>query len=172
MELVEELAAHTARVVVVDDGSTDAHTPIFRRLSEISGVTVQRHAVNLGKGAALKTGFNQLLTYLPEIKGAVTADADGQHLPSDILRIAAELSHTPESLILGVRLRHERDAPLRSRLGNRITRILVRLLMGKNLADTQTGLRGVPRSLMKRLLAIPSAGYDFELDMLVASKHL
>jgi len=169
--LVEELAP-SGRVVVVDDGSTDAHAAIFLRLSKLPGVVLLRHAVNLGKGAALKTGFNHILTHHPEITGTVTADADGQHLPSDILRIAAQLSHTPESLVLGTRLRHEQYAPLRSRLGNRITRVLVRLLMGKNLADTQTGLRGVPGSLMKRLLAIPSAGYDFELDMLVASKHL
>jgi len=63
------------------------------------------------------------------------------------------------------------ETPWRSRIGNAVTRNLVRLLIGHALSDTQTGLRGIPRALLPHLLAIPSSGYEFELDMLIAAKH-
>jgi len=79
-------------VLVIDDGSGPAFGPIFAGLSQQTGVQVLRHAVNLGKGAALKTGLNHLLTHHPEIAGVVTADADGQHHPEDIAGVAAALA--------------------------------------------------------------------------------
>jgi putative flippase GtrA len=50
--------------------------------------------------------------------------------------------------------------------------VVFRLLVGQNLSDTQSGLRGIPNSLLPHLVAIPSTGYEFELDMLTAAKHL
>src|SRR5438046_2917295 len=67
------------RAIVVDDGSGPEFAPIFERLSAMEGVTVLRHAVNLGKGAALKTALNHAACDYPEALGVVTADADGQH---------------------------------------------------------------------------------------------
>jgi putative flippase GtrA len=126
--------------------------------------------VNLGKGAALKTGMNFALVKFPDCPGVVTADADGQHHPEDIVKVAARLAEHPEALIMGVRSFGDR-APLRSRLGNDVTRVLMRVVLGQNLADTQTGLRGIPAALVPHLLRLTSAGYEFELDMLIACKH-
>lgn len=158
-----------ANIVVVDDGSGPEYRDIFQR-SLLPGVQLVEHAVNLGKGAALKTGLNFALVKFPACPGVVTADADGQHHPEDILQVAARLAEHPEALVMGVRSFGER-VPLRSRLGNDVTRILLRLVLGQNLADTQTGLRGVPASLIPHLLRLTSAGYEFELDMLIACKH-
>jgi glycosyltransferase involved in cell wall biosynthesis len=169
-ELVRALLeAGVRHIVVVDDGSGPAYRDIFRRVS-LPGVQLVEHAVNLGKGAALKTGLNFALVKFPECPGVVTADADGQHHPEDIVRVAARLAEHPDSLVMGVRSFGER-VPLRSRLGNDVTRVLLRLVLGQNLADTQTGLRGIPASLIPHLLRLPSAGYEFELDMLIACKH-
>ena len=115
--------------------------------------------------------MNHVLTHDSEAIGVVTADADGQHLASDIISVAEALSREPDHLVLGVRTFHE-DVPLRSRIGNLLTRNLVRALIGRKMSDTQTGLRGVPRSLARDLLRLPAAGYEFELDMLVLGKHL
>jgi glycosyltransferase involved in cell wall biosynthesis/SAM-dependent methyltransferase len=156
-------------IVVVDDGSGPEFREIFRAVS-LPGVHLVEHAVNLGKGAALKTGLNFALVKFPRCRGVVTADADGQHHPEDIVRVAARLHENPESLVMGVRSFGER-VPLRSRLGNGVTRVLMRVVMGQNLADTQTGLRGIPASLIPHLLRLASAGYEFELDMLIACKH-
>jgi putative flippase GtrA len=156
-------------IVVVDDGSGPEYRDLFRRVS-LPGVQLVEHAVNLGKGAALKTGLNFALVKFPACPGVVTADADGQHHPEDIVRVAARLAEHPDSLVMGVRSFGER-VPLRSRLGNDVTRVLMRVVLGQNLADTQTGLRGIPAALVPHLLRLASAGYEFELDMLIACKH-
>jgi glycosyltransferase involved in cell wall biosynthesis len=171
VELVRRLSgAPISAVVVVNDGSDGKCRALFDAIRCLPRVHVLDHAVNLGKGAALKTGINYALCNFPDDCGVVTADADGQHDPEDVLRVAALLGEHPDSLILGVR-QFETGVPLRSRLGNRITQIVQRAIVGQNLADTQTGLRGIPRRLAAQLLRMPSNGYEFELDMLIACKH-
>jgi len=147
-------------IVVVDDGSGPEFAEVFRGIEASGRVHVVHHAVNLGKGAALKTGLNYALVHFPNAAGVVTADADGQHHPEDILRIAARLDKQPGALVMGVR-GFAGDVPLRSRIGNGLTRVLMRLLIGQRLTDTQTGLRGVPASLIPHLLKLPSSGYEF-----------
>ncbi|WP_321475141.1 glycosyltransferase [uncultured Paludibaculum sp.] len=156
------------RIVVVDDGSRNLNS--LHVLNHLDRVYLYRHAVNLGKGAALKTGLNHILLNWPDAVGVVTADADGQHSPEDIAAVAAELAAKPGHLVLGSRQFH-REVPWRSRVGNRLSAALVQTLVGARLTDTQTGLRGVPLSLIPQLLKLPSNGYEFELDMLLAAKH-
>jgi glycosyltransferase involved in cell wall biosynthesis len=166
--LVRELLARgVERVVVVDDGSSPACAPLFDELRALPGVAVLRHARNMGKGRALKTAFNHLLVELPDCPGAVTADADGQHLAEDIVRVLHEARRRPQSLILGARGFREADVPLRSRLGNRATLGVFRFFTGLGLKDTQTGLRAIPAAFLPRLLGVASEGYDFELEMLI-----
>jgi len=170
-ELIEALAqTDIERVIVVNDGSGPAFEHAFRRLADLPRVYVLRHAVNLGKGAALKTALNFVLAAFPELVGVVTADADGQHLVDDIVAIAKTLLRNPDALILGVR-QFDQAVPMRSRFGNTLTRHFLRFLVGQRLADTQTGLRGIPKQLIPQLLKLPSSGYEFELDMLIACKH-
>ena len=59
---------------------------------------------------------------------------------------------------MGVRQFTSKNVPLRSRVGNKLTAGAVRLLIGQNLADTQTGLRGIPAAFPQALLRIPSTG--------------
>lgn len=157
-------------IIVVDDGSSSESADYFRAVAAHHQVHLVRHAVNLGKGAALKTGMNYALVHFPGCRGVVTADADGQHHADDIVRIAKSLEANPGALIMGVRSFSDR-VPLRSRLGNGLTRVFMRLVLGQKLADTQTGLRGIPSEFIPHLLRVPSTGYEFELDMLIACKH-
>jgi glycosyltransferase involved in cell wall biosynthesis len=169
--LIEHLLRQTeAPIIVVDDGSSSESALHFEKAAHSERVHVVRHAINLGKGAALKTGMNYALVRFPRIVGVVTADADGQHCPEDIIRVAARLVKNPGALVMGVR-QFTGDVPLRSRIGNVLTRVLAKLLIGHRLIDTQTGLRGVPAALIPHLLRLQSAGYEFELDMLIACKH-
>lgn len=163
-------ALRAAPIVVVDDGSGPSYAAIFAEAALVERVHVARHAVNLGKGAALRTGFNEALVRYPDLVGVVTADADGQHHPEDVSQIAAALEASPGSLVLGVR-EFAGDVPLRSRIGNRFTGIAYRLLVGESLADTQTGLRGVPTKLLPDLLKSSAPGYEFELDALILARH-
>jgi putative flippase GtrA len=156
-------------IIVVNDGSGEEYEPLFMAIAEIKKVTLLNHAINLGKGAALKTGLNYAYCNFRNFVGFVTADADGQHLQSDILKVAQKLIEHPRSLVLGVRSFDE-EIPFRSRFGNLLTKRLFRLLVGLNLADTQTGLRGIPMEFIPDLLKMDSKGYEFELDMLLACK--
>ena len=159
-----------AAVVVIDDGSGPDYAWIFEQVRD-AGVKVIRHAVNLGKGAALKTGMNDLLVEYPGLAGIVTVDADGQHDPADVARVAHCFAENPEALVLGAR-EFSGHVPLRSRLGNSITQTVMRVVAGQRLGDTQTGLRAIPRMLVERMLKVPAPGYEFELEMLIAAKHL
>ena len=156
--------------VVIDDGSGQEFRPVFESTTLVPGVTLLRHAVNLGKGAALKTAFNVIACSYPQSVGVVTADADGQHSTGDIAAVAAALTATPEALVLGAR-QFDADVPLRSKFGNTLTRTVVRVLLGKQITDTQTGLRGVPLGFIPDLLQSKSSRYDFELDMLVICRE-
>lgn len=156
------------KIIVVNDGSTGPAKKIVEKLAAyMPQVDLLHHAVNLGKGQALKTGFNHfLLQYGRECAGVVTGDADGQHAPEDILRIAASLEENPQALCLGSRTIRS-DAPLRSQFGNRVTILVFKLVTGVGLVDTQTGLRGIPSDFLRNLLRSRETGYDFELDMLI-----
>jgi len=174
-ELVEVVRCLTEpgfiAIVVIDDGSGPEYAEIFEQIRQFERVRVIRHAVNLGKGAALKTGMNYALVEYPRLAGIVTADADGQHEPADVWRVARRFAESPEALVLGART-FSGYVPLRSRVGNWITRGVMRLVVGHRLSDTQTGLRAIPCGLMERMLSVPASGYEFELEMLIAAKHL
>ena len=170
VEFVTRLAdSDFAHIIVVNDGSPSSCDPTFEAIERVEKVTLLRHAVNLGKGAALKTGFNHACCYFGDHIGVVTIDADGQHLLEDALKVADVLKSHPENLVMGVRT-FGKNVPLRSKIGNILTSFLFRLLIGQKLTDTQSGLRGLPRSFLPRLLKIGSNGFEFDLDTLVAWK--
>lgn len=89
-------------VVVVDDGGGEGYRALFEAVQAM-GCTLARHAVNLGKGRALKTGMNEALMRYPNLIGVVTADADGQHTVKDILRVREALLAHPSALTIGAR---------------------------------------------------------------------
>jgi len=171
--LARELLALEAgiRLLVVDDGSGVSFAELFGEVAALPGVTLLRHAVNQGKGQALKTAFNHVLLHMPDVAGVVTADADGQHLPADILGVANVLAGGRHGLVLGVRS-FGRETPFRSRFGNVLTSGLSRFLFGRKFQDTQTGLRGIAAELLPECLRLRATGYDFEMEMLSEAVRL
>lgn len=154
-------------VLVVDDGSRRT-TACFEQVRQIQGVTVVIHPENRGKGAALKTAFAEILRRFPDATGTITADADGQHRADDVLKVADSLTRNPDRISLGVRT-FDSDTPWRSRLGNLWTCGEFFLLTGVAVRDTQTGLRGIPTSLLPKLLTLPGDRYEYEIRMLTAA---
>ncbi len=162
-------------VVVVDDGSGEQYREIFRRVSEILpslGGTLLTHDVNRGKGRALKTAFSLVLDQYPCAAGAVTADSDGQHTVGCIRSVMRQLEETPGSLILGVRSFDQEDVPWKSAFGNKLTRKILSYVSGVSVSDTQTGLRGIPLSFMRKLLEVPGERFEFETQMLLAAADI
>ncbi len=145
-------------VIVVDDGSVERRED-FQHLP--SRVVLLRHAVNRGKGAAMKTALQYLLDHHPERAGAVFADGDGQHRLEDIQAVAAR-AESEDAVVFGVRDFGAKGVPFRSWWGNRWTALEVRLLFGFRIADTQTGLRAVPRRLFGSLVALAGDRFEYE----------
>jgi len=165
--LVAPLKDHFRSLVIVNDGSRRAAS-VFSSLPEAEGLHLLDHPVNRGKGAALKTAFDAVMRLFPDAVGAITADADGQHLPKDILNVSRALLASPDRLVLGVRT-FGPGTPFRSRLGNLWTIGEFQLLTGRRVRDTQSGLRGIPLRLLPMLAALPGERYDYEIGMLVTA---
>lgn len=169
-------------IVVIDDGSGEEYAEIFRRVCEKTSVTLLSHPRNRGKGAALKTGFRFFLENRPDKAGAVTVDGDGQHLPADVRacarRMMREESESPaagdgpegHAVVLGSRDFSDPSVPRRSRMGNRITRVVFSLLCGIRLSDTQTGLRAIPRACLSCLAGVRGSRFEYETNMLIDLK--
>lgn len=165
IQLVKDLLAQgDYAIVVVDDGSGPEYKPIFAAVAEL-GCTVLTHESNKGKGAALKTGFRYIQT-TEENTGVVTADSDGQHLPEDIHKVAAALRNERKTIVLGTR-RFVGKVPVRSRLGNGITRAVFSLVSGTKVYDTQTGLRGFSVEMLPWLCGIAGDRYEYEMNVLM-----
>ena len=150
-----------APVIVVDDGSGPKYRKLFDRAEKEFGAKVLRHAVNLGKGRALKTAFNECLQSGGEIIGCVTADSDGQHTAASIRKCMEAMREHPLALVLGCRNFDQKDVPARSAFGNKLTRLVLQYLAGVSVSDSQTGLRGIPRGLMARLMNVSGERFEF-----------
>ena len=159
-------------IIIVDDGSGEAYKSIFDEADNFSSVTLLHHAVNMGKGRALKTAFDYVLCHFPDAIGAITADSDGQHSPECIRACAEALIENPGALIMGCRSFDGDDVPARSQFGNKLTRRVMKYLVGVSVSDTQTGLRGISASFMKSLLTLKGERFEFETNMLMETKKL
>ncbi len=168
--LTQELLESKLDVMLVDDGGQKAFEHIFEACRAL-GAKVAVHAVNMGKGRALKTGINACLLEWPDLFGVVTADADGQHTPKDILRLIDALYEHPDKLVLGSR-EFTGDVPFKSRWGNRITRAVYALASGVHVGDTQTGLRALPRCALEEMARIDGERYEYEMNVLLKLRDM
>ncbi|WP_034443933.1 bifunctional glycosyltransferase family 2/GtrA family protein [Butyrivibrio sp. AE2032] len=170
--LVDELVeASLSPIVVVNDGSGKEYDGIFSAVKE-KGALVLNHAVNMGKGRALKTAFNFCLNEYADLCGVVTADSDGQHQVDDIKKCMDALATEGDALVLGVRDFDESGIPARSVFGNKVTSVVMKFLTGIAISDTQTGLRGISSEFMKFLLTEKGERFEFETNMLMDAKEL
>ena len=160
-------------IILVNDGSEREYDSYFTKAKEEFGCTVLTHAVNQGKGRAMKTAFNHLLTACPECEVAVAVDSDGQHRIHDIRRVAAETLANPQTLVMGCRdfSSKNTDIPPRSRFGNVTTSRVLRLFCGITLSDTQTGLRGFSRETMRLFLKTKGERFEYEMNMILDARE-
>lgn len=156
---VGRTAGVTLSIVVVDDGSTDATATEARR----DGAVVLRHPTNKGKGAALRTGMQWARDR--GYSQVVTADADGQHPPAEILRLCL-LTVAEGTIVLGVRNLARDGAPSANQFSNALSNTFLSWFTGIHLRDTQCGLRLYP---VRETLALGCAdpGYAFEAEVLI-----
>ena len=156
-------------IIIVNDGSSEDRKPLFDKLHQHA--TVLNHATNRGKGASIKTALGFVQEHYGTDEGIVTVDADGQHLPEDVVRVSETWKNAPEKLVLGSR-RFTGKVPFKSRAGNAITRFVFRLSTGVKLFDTQTGLRVFSASRIPMMLSMKGNRYEYEINVLLyATRH-
>ncbi len=160
------LAQGFKQIVIVNDGSDEAHLEPFKTASEKPGVVILKHDVNKGKGRALKTAMTWLLENNKDMLGAVTIDGDNQHHPEDIAACARAMLERKMS-VLGCRDFSEPQVPWKSKAGNNITRFVFRAFCGIRISDTQTGLRAFPAEVLPMLCDTEGERFEYETNMLL-----
>ena len=163
--VVERVCKQLDRVVVIDDGSTDATATRARE----GGAEVIVHPENRGKGESIKTGLRHWLV-CPEIKFILLLDADGQHLPEEIDRFLAAAAATEAGLFVGTRMNDVHDMPFVRRTVNRYMSRRISRLCGQEVPDTQCGYRMVHRTLASHLLDGTSR-FEYETEMLIIASR-
>ena len=170
VRMVDELIEKTDYgIVVVDDGSDKDRMKYFEQLE--GKAIVLHHEVNRGKGAAIKTALAYIRDNYDAEDGIVTVDADGQHLVKDIIRVSDDWKANPDALVLGSR-RFTGKVPVKSKVGNAITRFVFKLSTGVMVYDTQTGLRAFAVSKIPMMLDMKGDRYEYEINVLLYSTRV
>lgn len=147
------------RVIVIDDGSLDRTAEV----AALAGAQVLRHEVNLGKGAALKTGFASLNGDAV----IVTIDSDGQHDPADIPRLVDPILKGKADMVNGSRYLggNKRNTPLYRRVGQKVLDMATNIGCGLSITDTQSGFRAFA-GRTKGIFRFDQKGLAIESEML------
>ena len=151
---------HVADILVVDDCSADDTAAAARA----AGARVLRHRKNLGKGAALKTGFAAAAGL--GFKAAVTLDGDGQHDTTEIPLFLEAYAHGDCDIVLGNRMTDTRTMPWSRRLANCFTSWAISRMVGVSMQDTQCGFRLIGLDFW-RAVCLDSCRFDLESEILI-----
>ncbi len=133
-------------VIVVDDGSHDATSALAKK----AGAEVLRHAINRGQGAALRTGFHYAYEHGADV--AVTFDADGQFLPSEIAKVAKPVLEGRRDVALGSRfLGTAKNISPAKRIVLKLGALVTYVFSGIRLTDSHNGFRALSRKALKHI---------------------
>jgi glycosyltransferase involved in cell wall biosynthesis len=146
-------------LIVVDDHSYDRSLKVAGEHSD----KLYSLKVHLGKGYALRAGFAQA-------KGdiIITIDSDGSHRPEELLRVLTPVLKDKADLVIGSRYLNQKNVAARklNAFGVRIFNLLIQLLTGTAITDSQSGYRAMKREVLNNQ-KLKSSGYEIESEMLV-----
>lgn len=150
------------KIIIIDDGSTDntKHEAL-----KFSKVAVYSHKVNLGLGAAVRSGLNICKELNADI--VVKIDADGQHDPKDITNILFALKEGKSDIVYG-RRRLKFKTTLTRRLGNVFFSKLMKYLTGWDIKDSQPGIFGINKDCLERIKIF--GDYNYTQQVLLSAQ--
>lgn len=158
-KVLEDVKSVGLPVIVVDDGSRDS----TYELAQKCRVSVLRHKINLGKGAALKTGCEAAI--LVGADAIIMMDSDGQHKASDLPKFVNALENGKFDIVFGSR-NLKFGVPLIRFIGNKLASVLINLLFGIYISDLICGYRAFTKEIFKKL-NWESTGYGLETEMVI-----
>lgn len=158
-DVTNNVLKYVDKVILVNDGSTDYSSEIIKQTDRI---IILKHKSNLGKGAALKTGFEQSIKMNTDI--TVSIDADNQHDPAFIPDLIKKLEQF--DCVIGNRLKTKSSMPIHRRLSNYLTSMILSLKTGFKILDSQSGFRVFKTNILENILPTFS-GFEAESEMIV-----
>lgn len=149
-------------ILVVDDGSTDETARVASR----GGAVLVSNGINRGKGHSLLVGIEKSRGSI-----VVTMDADGSHQPEEIPKLLFPiLRGSPRTdAVIGSRFLGELEESAMSNLrffGNKIINLVINILTGKGVTDSQSGFRAYRREIFDST-TIKSTGFDIETELTI-----
>lgn len=169
IDLVSQIKCYNFDIIVINDGSNIQYNNIFTQIK--NQVILIDYKDNKGKGYAIKQGLKYIKTHYKEDYVIVTMDADGQHSINDAKKLAHYNEENLDSLVLGSR-KLNKNIPIKSKIGNSITRFIFLLVTSCKIHDTQTGLRAFSYKLVDSLINIPGNCYEYEMNVLLTCQKL
>ena len=164
VKLVDDLSIEEVDIVVVNDGSNETFDSIFKSIE--NKVHLISYKDNKGKGYALKKGIKYIKDNYKEDYLIITMDSDGQHTIKDAKKLMDYTENNQKVLTIGKRLR-DNKIPLRSKLGNGITKFVFFLTTGVKVYDTQSGLRCFTDKLVDYMLSVDGNRFEYEMNVLM-----
>jgi len=151
-------------VIVVNDGSKDRTSEILTQYTKtVSNVLALRHRTNLGKGGALKTGYEAALRLGYEC--LVTIDADGQHPPELISTFTTPIINGEVDAVFAYR-DHKDPMPFVRKAGNRMINLCTRWFFGMHLRDVWCGFRAFSAEVYKDIHWVQT-DYSGEIEVVL-----
>ena len=161
-KVLEGVKSITSNIIVVDDGSKDDTCNV----AKVHKVKCVKHIINLGKGAALKTGCDY--AYNQHANVMVVIDADGQHKPKDIKKLLNAIEKV--DVVFTYRT-FDKNMPWVFRFGNWFINKSINWLYHIDLKDTQCGFRCFSGKVYP-MLRWRASDYAMESEMIAnAGKH-
>jgi len=173
-DVLKSVLQHTEDLIVVNDGSTDGTLEAiehikrntFQKRVTFESFELVSYTKNRGKGYALQCGFRKAVEM--GFTHAVTMDADGQHLATDIATLVQTAEKQPNAIIVGMRRFDNPNMPPSSVFANNFSNFWFMVQTGKRLPDTQTGFRVYPLQRIGKIRLLTNR-FEAELEILVRS---
>jgi glycosyltransferase involved in cell wall biosynthesis len=159
--VINDVTQYTDRIIIVNDGSTDNTADV---LKNFPGLQIITQTVNMGKGFALRTGFDYARKQ--DYDYAITIDSDGQHFAKDLYKFLDIIEVKPNSIIIGARNMNQEGVPGKSSFGNRFSNFWFKIETGFSMPDTQSGYRLYPLQSLKDIHFF-TRRFEFEIEVLV-----
>jgi dolichol-phosphate mannosyltransferase len=153
-QVIRGAAPFVDRVIIVDDGSTDATS----RISKDAGAFLVTHHENSGPGAATMTGIEAARSIGASI--VITLDADGQHSPADIPALLQPVSRDEADIVFANRFGRRNNIPFIRRVFNGLGNLVTFFATGMWVEDSQCGFKVFgPRALAQ--IDLRMSGFEF-----------
>ena len=164
-QIIREASEFVTDILVVDDGSADQTALIAQE----AGGKVIKHSTNLGKGMALRTGFDYVSQKGYDL--IATMDSDGQHQPSDLPRFIDYFKKNQPDIVIGARIHNRVKMPRHRRLNNWLVSSVGSALCGQEVMDFQSGFRLI-RTEVLRSVELHTERYETESEFLIKAGRI